>query len=215
MIGTSCGCAPPWNGWPFFQSVSGGRNVTRQRWRNLVNFRSSVTRGRRGLKTALALFCLLDDKEGGKCGREAGVKAGDGRALYSACLITSANQPRHCTRFSRSVYTDQAGQTYKKHTLCSRLDYVRCIADIAHLPKQSYQMNLRDGRWSDCRLYVMLNKEGIIARARNVPWPWRPRFKNASNLPKDSKNVINLLVVVTKTFSQCKQKRYKRELSTI
>lgn len=191
LIGTSCGCAPFPEMVAYFQSVI-GNEVREQSVAQFGQFPDRLYACVGGGSNACGLFLpFLDDKEVEMVGVEAG---GKGLELgeHSIRLSHNLGQPGIAQGFATMFLQDTAGQLQETHSIAAGLDYVGVSPIIAHLAeigriKMTYAMD--DEVIAACTL--LLKKEGIIP-ALESSHALAGAFKDAPNLPKDSKIVINL-----------------------
>ena len=175
----------------FFQSVIGDE-VRQQSMAQFGQLPDRLYACVGGGSNALGLFLpFVEDENVSMVGIEAG---GKGLELgeHSIRLSHNLGSPGIAQGFATMFLQDQAGQLQETHSIAAGLDYVGVSPIIAHLAdtgriEMSYAMD--DEVIDACTL--LLKKEGIIP-ALESSHALAGAFKDAANLPKTSRIVINL-----------------------
>ncbi|RDL43526.1 tryptophan synthase subunit beta [Marinomonas piezotolerans] len=191
LIGTTCGCAPFPEMVAFFQSVI-GEEVKEQSQAQFGQYPDRLYACVGGGSNAAGIFLpFLDEKNVEMIGVEAGGK-GLELGQHSIRLSHGLGTKGIAQGFATMFLQDENGQLQETHSIAAGLDYVGVSPIIAHLAQEGrIQMKyaMDDEVVDACSL--LLRKEGIIP-ALESSHALAGAFKDAPNLPKDSRIVINL-----------------------
>ncbi|MEP2617789.1 MAG: pyridoxal-phosphate dependent enzyme, partial [Marinomonas sp.] len=191
LIGTTCGCAPFPEMVAFFQSVI-GEEVKEQSQAQFGQYPDRLYACVGGGSNAAGIFLpFLDEEKVEMVGVEAGGK-GLELGQHSIRLSHGLGTKGIAQGFATMFLQDENGQLQDTHSIAAGLDYVGVSPIIAHLAQEGrIQMKyaMDDEVVDACSL--LLRKEGIIP-ALESSHALPGAFKDAPNLPKDSRIVINL-----------------------
>ena len=191
LIGTTCGCAPFPEMVAFFQSVI-GQEVREQSQAQFGSLPNRLYACVGGGSNACGLFLpFVDDSEITMVGVEAG---GKGMALGEHSIRLSGNlgMPGIAQGFASVFLQDEAGQLQDTHSIAAGLDYVGVSPIIAHLADTNrLEMTYANDSEVIDACILLLRKEGIIP-ALESSHALAGAFKDATNLPKETRLVINL-----------------------
>ncbi|MEC8484046.1 MAG: pyridoxal-phosphate dependent enzyme, partial [Pseudomonadota bacterium] len=175
----------------FFQSVI-GEEVKEQSMAQFGQYPDRLYACVGGGSNACGLFLpFLEEKNVEMVGVEAGGK-GLELGQHSIRLSNDLGQKGIAQGFATMFLQDENGQLQETHSIAAGLDYVGVSPIIAHLAQKgriqmTYAMD--DEVVEACSL--LLKKEGIIP-ALESSHALAGAFKDAANLPKESRIVINL-----------------------